>query len=149
MRRLVAFLTRLFNRLDVYLFPLLLLAMRIWIAHIFWKSGYHKIRHWGATISLFKYEYKVPLINPEIAAYLTTTFELVCPVLLVFGLMTRIATLPLIVMTAVMQFTYISLEAHLFWTFILGTLLLKGAGPLSLDDLIFRRARSRVKVMGV
>ena len=147
MRYLIAFTSRFLNRLEFYLWPFVLLGMRLWMAGIFLKPGIHKIKRWDATLSLFKYEYKVPLIDPEVAAYLTTTLELVCPVLLIIGLTTRLAALPLIVMTAVIEFTYLSLEDHLYWTFLLVTLFLKGAGPYSLDELIYRRARVRVKVM--
>jgi putative oxidoreductase len=109
------------------------------MAHVFWRSGRIKLKHWDATLSLFKFEYKAPFIAPDLAAYLATTFELVCPVLLVAGLMTRLAATPLLIMTAVIQFTYISHQNHLYWSFLLGTILLKGAGPLSLDALYCKR----------
>lgn len=149
MRYFVTLVSRLLNRLEFYLWPFVLLGMRLWMARVFLKPGIHKVKSWDKTLSLFKFEYKVPIIDPEVAAYLTTTFELICPVLLILGLMTRLATLPLIVMTAVIQFTYLSLEIHLYWAFLLCTLFLKGAGPYSLDELIYRRAKVRIKVMGV
>jgi putative oxidoreductase len=114
--------------------------MRFWIAHIFWRAGRVKVKHWDATLSLFKYEYKVPIIPSDIAAYVATTFELVCPILIMLGLMTRFATVPLIFLTITIHFTYMSSHEHVYWIFLLVTLLFKGAGPISLDGYITRRS---------
>ena len=96
---------KLSNFAAVYVFSLLVLFMRIWIAKIFWYSGLTKISSFDSTIYLFEYEYKVPLISPEIAAYLATTIELSMPSFLVLGLFSRLACLPLIAMTLVIQLT--------------------------------------------
>lgn len=139
MPSLIAKFTSLFQRLEHYGWPLLLLGIRFWMAHIFWRAGKVKFKRWEATLDLFRFEYKVPFIAPELAAYLTTTFELVCPVLLVAGLMSRLATLPLLIITAVIHLTYLSHDDHVYWAFLLGVILLKGAGPLSLDALWGKR----------
>jgi len=142
MRSLIAKLDHFFGRLGHYAWPLLLLAIRFWIADVFWRSGRVKFKHWESTLKLFKFEYKVPFIAPDLAAYLTTTFELICPVLLVVGLMARLATLPLLIITAVIQFTYLSHHDHIYWSFLLGIILLKGAGLFSLDAL-WRKHRQK------
>src|SRR5262249_23332099 len=82
-------------------FPLgvLQLLFRVSIAALFWNSGLTKIASWQTTIVLFRDEYKVPLLPPELAATLAATVELSCPVLLVLGLATRLATLPMLAMT--------------------------------------------------
>lgn len=121
-----------------YLGDALLLAMRLWVANIFWKSGLTKLEDWETTLFLFAEEYKVPLLPVEFAAYSGTFFELACPVLLVLGLGTRLAALPLIAMTAVIQFTYLEHEQHIYWAFLLVTLLCFGAGRASIDALIAR-----------
>jgi putative oxidoreductase len=126
---------RFFERLDYYGWPLLLLGIRFWMAYVFWRSGRIKLKHWDSTLSLFQFEYKVPFIAPDLAAYFATGFELICPLLLVAGFMARLATIPLLVITAVIQLTYVSHHDHLYWGFLLGVILLKGAGPLSLDAL--------------
>lgn len=131
--------TAFFQRLEQYGWPLLLLGMRVWIAYIFWRSGRVKFKRWDATVDLFKFEYKVPYIAPDLAAYLTTAAELICPILLVFGLLSRLATLPLLVITAVIHLTYLSHDDHIYWAFLLGVILFKGAGPLSLDYLWCKR----------
>lgn len=139
MRTIVTKTTRFFHRLEMLGWPLLLVVIRLKMAHIFWKSGRIKFAHWDSTISLFRFEYKVPYLPPDLAAYFATTFELVCPVLLAFGLMTRLAAIPLLMMTAVIQLTYLSHSDHLYWAILLGILLLKGAGPLSLDGYLCKR----------
>src|SRR5215831_4809876 len=60
-----------------------------------------KMASWEFTVQLFVDEYKVPILPPEFAALLATTFELSCSTLLVLGLATRVATLPLLGMIAV------------------------------------------------
>ena len=72
---------RSINAID-WLSPASDLLIRLWIANIFWKAGTVKIASWDSTLYLFEYEYQVPLIPPEIAAYLGTGVELSMPVLL-------------------------------------------------------------------
>ena len=57
-----------------------LLFIRVYVAWVFLKSGMHKIGDWELTLTLFEYEYNVPLLNYELAAYLATFGELVFPV---------------------------------------------------------------------
>ena len=119
--------------------PLLMFFLRFWMARIFWYSGLTKISSWQSTIYLFKDEYKVPVISPELAAYFSTTFELACPVLLVLGLATRLATLPMLAMTAVIQFTYLDLIDHRYWAMILCTILIIGPSSISVDAYLKRK----------
>lgn len=87
----------------------------------------------------------IGLRHPHMAALLATTFELACPVLLVLGLASRLATLPLLGMTAVIQlFVYPeSWPDHLIWAAVLLSILARGPGALSLDHLIARRFDAR------
>ncbi len=119
-----------------------MLFMRFWMARIFFYSGLSKISDWQATIYLFQNMYKVPVINPEIAAYLAAAVELTCPIFLILGLATRFATIPMLVMTAVIEFTYLNLIDHSYWAMLLFTILFYGPGLWSLDYLIKRRWRS-------
>jgi putative oxidoreductase len=124
-------------------FPLALiqLAMRIAVGAVFFKSGLLKINSWEFAIKLFEDEYKVPFIDPVLAARLATFNELTVPILLFVGLATRLATLPLLGMILVIQiFVYPNAWVdHLLWGSILIFLLTRGPGPLSLDELIERR----------
>lgn len=123
--------------------PVLVLFMRFWMAKIFWYSGLTKISSWQSTIYLFQYEYKVPLIPAELAAYFATAFELACPVLLLFGLSTRLATLPMLAMTAVIQLTYLDLIDHYYWGMLLALILFYGPGAISLDYLISNKFKKK------
>ena len=130
-------------------FPVSILQflLRLSIAAVFWHSGMTKIASWDTTVALFRDEYMVPTLPPELAASLAATVELTCPVLLVLGLATRLATLPMLGMTFVIEvFVYPEqwIE-HLMWASILVFILTRGPGVLSLDHLVarkFSRARN-------
>ncbi len=128
--------------LEMFMGPLLFFFIRIWMAQIFWYSGLSKIQTWDTTILLFQNEYKVPFFSPEVAAYLSAGTELSCPILLVIGLVSRLAVIPLLIMTAVIQSTYQCSNEHLYWAMLLGLILCYGPGKLSLD-FFFRRERPK------
>jgi putative oxidoreductase len=79
------------------------LAMRVGVGAVFFKAGLLKYNSWEFTVKLFEEEYKVPLIDPTVAARLAMVQELTLPVLLFLGLATRVATVPLLGMIAVIQ----------------------------------------------
>jgi putative oxidoreductase len=119
---------------------ILQLAMRIAIGSVFFKSGMLKINSWEFAIKLFELEYKVPLLDPTTAARLAAFVELTFPVFLFVGLATRLATLPLLGMIAVIEI-FVYPEAwveHLLWASVLLLLLVRGAGTFSLDYLVER-----------
>jgi putative oxidoreductase len=123
-------------------FPLSIiqLAMRIAVGAVFFNSGLLKINSWEFAIKLFQDEYKVPVLDPVWAARLATFNELTFSVLLIIGLATRIATLPLLGMIAVIQ-TFVYPQAwteHMLWASILVFLLTRGPGELSFDYLVER-----------
>jgi uncharacterized membrane protein YphA (DoxX/SURF4 family) len=99
------------------------------------------------TVALFANEYQVPLLPSYFAALSATFFELTCSVLLALGLAARLATLPLIAMTAVIQFTYFQHMEHLYWVTLLVTLLSCGAGKFSLDYLIKNKGAKSLAVV--
>ena len=128
------------------LFPLIekfsflpVFGMRLWIADVFWKSGLAKLNDWEGTIALFADEYQVPVLPPELAAYMGTAVELIAPVLLVIGLGTRFAALSLLIMTAVIEFTYLHFDIHLVWALMLALILTQGAGKASIDYFIHKK----------
>ena len=114
------------------------LLFRLAVGSVFLKAGLTKIASWETTVSLFRDEYQVPALPPEMAAALGATFELGCSTLLIAGLATRVATLPLLGMLAVIQlFVYPNAWAeHLTWGSILLAVLTRGAGAASLDRLV-------------
>ena len=119
--------------------PLLALVDRIAIGAIFFLSGRTKVdgvlHVTDGAITLFRDEYKVPLLSPELAAHAAAYAEHLFPVLLVLGLFTRFSALALLGMTAVIQ-TFVYPDAwptHLSWAGLLLYLIGRGAGPVSLD----------------
>jgi putative oxidoreductase len=138
--------------------PIALLA-RFSIAAVFWKSGQTKVQGFAldivqgsytlgwprlsdSVVELFRYEYKVPLLAPEIAAPLSAVAEHVFPALLLIGLATRFSALGLLVMTAVIQiFVYPdAYPTHGVWAAVLLFLVARGPGAISIDHWIARRS---------
>lgn len=82
--------------------------MRIAVGAAFFRSGLLKVNSWEFAVQLFRDEYKVPLLDPLLAAQLATVVELAVPSFLFAGLATRLATLPLLGMIAVIQIFVLS-----------------------------------------
>ena len=120
----------------------LALASRVSIAAIFFLSGRTKVDGFlhitDGAYELFRSEYRLPLIAPEVAAHLATYAEHLFPVLLVLGLFTRLSALALLGMTAVIQvFVYPDAwPTHLSWAALLLYLIGRGAGTLSFDKFL-------------
>jgi len=116
---------------------------RIGVGTTFFRSGMLKVEGWadGNTLTLFREEYRLPVIPPEAAAYLATAAELTLPVLLFAGLATRFAALALLIMTLVIEiFVYPNaFDTHAVWAVSLLFLMKYGAGAVSLDQLIESR----------
>lgn len=121
----------------------LALPLRFAVATVFWNSAMAKLANWDTALALFSDEYQLPLIPPEIAAYMAVTIELTTPALLVLGLLTRFAAFILLGMTAVIEiFVYpLAWPTHIQWAAMLLVLLCRGAGALSVDHLLWRRLR--------
>jgi putative oxidoreductase len=149
----------LFAKTEGVFYSLVALFVRIVAAHPFFASGQTKVDgpQIGATIlgqelsytlptsikdstfALFAQEYKVPLLSPDVAAYLATAMESVLPILLVLGLLTRLSALGLLAMTLVIQifvFPDAWWTVHAYWALLL-VLIARGPGAISLDRLLF------------
>lgn len=125
-------------------FSALALASRLAIAATFWRSAQTKVSGFQLreeTFVLFREEYKVPLLPPDLAAYLATTAEHVFPILLVVGFATRLSALGLLGMTTVIQlFVYPGAwPEHSLWAALLLWIIARGPGNVSLDHLIYAR----------
>jgi putative oxidoreductase len=128
------------ERLGRFPLAIIQLGIRIGVGSVFFKAGLLKYRSFEFAVKLFEDEYRVPLLDPTLAARMALFNELTFPVLLFVGLGTRFATLPLLVMIAVIQ-TFVYPRAwtdHLFWASSLVFLLTRGPGPLSLDHFVGR-----------
>jgi len=123
------------------------LGIRLYMADVFFRSGLVKIGNWDGTLYLFENEYRVPLLPPELAAWLGTFGELAFPPLLALGLATRFAALSLSVVNvmAVISFWHVLAQneaarmSHVYWALLLLVPLCHGAGKLSLDHWLRRR----------
>jgi putative oxidoreductase len=121
---------------------LLALAARVAIGAIFFLSGRTKVEGFltvtDNAYTLFREEYRVPFLPPELAAHMATYAEHFFPALLVLGLFTRFSALALLGMTAVIQiFVYPDAwPTHLSWAALMLYLVGRGAGPVSLDHAI-------------
>ena len=124
------------NFSEKYLFSAFLLFIRFWMAQIFWYSGLTKISSWNSTLYIFRYEYAVPYIPYEYAALSAAFFELSMPIFLLVGFMGRFAAIPLLFMTAVIQFTYLDRIDHTYWALLLACIILYGPGRFSADYLL-------------
>jgi putative oxidoreductase len=130
-------------------FPLSIiqLAGRVGVGATFFKAGLLKYQSWEFTVRLFQEEYRVPLLDPAVAARIAMVQELTIPILLFLGLATRVATLPLLGMIAVIQ-TFVYPNAyneHLVWGAILLSLLTRGPGVFSIDYVIGRYTQKRLR----
>ena len=123
------------------------LLFRLAVGVVFLRAGLTKVASWEPTVALFREEYRVPVLSPELAAVMASTFELGCSTLLILGLATRLATLPLLgVLLTIQLFVYPQAwSEHLVWGSILVFLLTRGAGVASVDHGIATVLNSRIK----
>ncbi|WP_246702927.1 DoxX family protein [Starkeya sp. ORNL1] len=125
-------------------YDLTALVARLSMAAVFWQSGQTKVEGWHVSenaIYLFQNEYRLPLIDPVIAAHLAAFAEHFFPVLLVLGLATRFGALALLGMTLVIEiFVYPDAwPIHGTWATCFLILIAQGPGRVALDHLIARR----------
>ena len=120
----------------------LLLAQRLGIAAVFFQSGRTKVEGIftvpDTTVELFRSEYALPLLPPDVAAYAAAGAEHLFPILLVLGLLTRLSAAALLGMTLVIQlFVYPDAwPTHLSWAALMLPLIAVGGGRFSLDRLL-------------
>ncbi|PCJ47195.1 MAG: hypothetical protein COA99_01335 [Moraxellaceae bacterium] len=121
-----------------------LLGVRLWLAKVFFLSGLTKIKSWDTTLVLFEYEYNVPVIPFELAAYMATAAELAIPIFLVFGLFTRFSAVALFCVNIVAAISYSDISPagekdHIIWGIMTVTLFLYGPGRLAIDWFIKKK----------
>lgn len=137
---------------------LIALVGRFSIAAVFWKSGQTKIegmaidivagdfqlgipRLSASALELFRSEYRLPLIPPDVAAPMAAFAEHLFPLLILVGLATRFSSLALLIMTLVIQiFVYPdAYPTHGVWATVLLLLIARGPGVVSVDHQLARR----------
>lgn len=137
-----------FERIDIS-YPILLI--RIMVGSVFLSEGIQKFLFSGVRgVGRF---IKIGLPAPEFFGYFVPTFEVLCGLLILVGLLTRLAAIPLIVimMVAIIStkipilidqgFWEMAHATRTDWSMILGSifLLIVGAGKLSVDFHLSRR----------
>lgn len=123
---------------------LIALVARVAIGTVFWRSAMTKVEGLSikpSTFYLFANEYRLPLLSPELAAYLATATELTAPLLIWSGLLTRYAATVLLAMTLVIElFVYpAAFDTHGVWAVSLLYLMKYGPGRFSVDHWLETR----------
>ena len=124
-------------------YSLVILPARIATFSVFFRSGLVKIADWNATLALFREEYKVPVLPPEIAAHMAAAMELGLSTLVLVGLFSRLSVLGLLGMVSVIQLLVepMGWPDHIQWLAFMIFILWRGPGAISLDALLLRVAR--------
>ena len=126
-------------------------ALRLYVGWQFFKAGLVKVSDWSVTLSLFQDEYMVPVIPPELAAWLGAAGELTLPVLLLLGIFTRPAALALFGVNVMAVISYpllfnlecpAAINSHFYWGILLLVLVSFGPGKLSLDQWLSKRGKA-------
>jgi putative oxidoreductase len=140
MTKPVALAQRAVALLNSVPYDFLVLVPRIATFSVFFRSGLVKLADWNSTLLLFQNEYKVPVLPPEIAAYMAASMELGLSSLVLVGLFSRLGVLGLIGMIAVIQtFVYpMAWPDHIQWLGFMVIILFRGPGKFSLDYLLGR-----------
>lgn len=117
-----------------------LLAARLYVAWVFFKSGLTKLNDWESTLLLFEYEYEVPILSPTLSAYLATAGELALPIMLALGLLSRFSAAGLFVINwiAVISLADMppaALNLHYIWGGASLLVFIWGGGFISADKL--------------
>jgi putative oxidoreductase len=138
--RLYAAAAGLLDRLQ----PVFALAIRLYVAKVFFFSGLTKLADWNITIALFENEYQVPFLSAPVAAFLGTGAELALPALLALGLGSRVAAIALFAFNIVAVVSYpdlsdAGLKDHILWGALMLVTFVYGPGRLALDAWIGRR----------
>ncbi|GAL13476.1 integral membrane protein rhomboid family [Vibrio astriarenae] len=133
----------LIDKTQALFVPLLLLFCRLWVGWVFFNSGLVKIASWDSTLFLFEYEYQVPILPWELAAYMGTGAELILPVFLAIGFFTRPMAAILFVFNIIAVISYPLLWEkgfydHQLWGLMILIVIVWGAGPLSADGQVRR-----------
>lgn len=147
MKKLLTLYQSAVDKMLCYFTPILLLFTRLWVASIFLKSGYLKITTWDSTLYLFEEEYQVPLIPWELAAYLGTAAEIVLPIFMILGLLTRPMAVALFAVNIVAVISYPVIWDggffdHQLWGLMILMNIVWGAGTISIDHIMKKRFTS-------
>jgi len=142
-------LAQLLDRLR----SVVLLVTRFYVGWQFTASGWLKFTSWSTTLDLFRNEYHVPLLPPDVAAVAGTFGELFFPMLLYLGLFSRVGALGAFFVNGMAVISYrqvllaegseAALGQHILWGFMLLVLMVAGPGRIAVDSWLERRSGAR------
>jgi putative oxidoreductase len=143
------------GRLLDHFRSLVLLGTRFYVGWQFWKSGWLKVTSWSTTLDLFRTEYHVPLLPPELAAVTGAFGEIFFPALLFVGLFSRVGALGGFFVNAMAVISYrqvllaegyeAALGQHILWGFMFLILAVCGPGRIALDSRLEHRLAARCR----
>ena len=125
--------------LEQHIRPFLDFIIRLWMSYVFLNAGIMKVMSYSSTVLLFSEAYTVPGLAPEIFVIISIIFEILFSVMLILGVATRFAAIPLLLMTAVVEFYMYSHVEHLYWAVLLMRMLVRGPGHISIDYFIRKK----------
>lgn len=132
------------NLLMQWIYSVFELMVRLYLANVFFSSGWTKIQNWSSTLYFFNDEYHVPFLDPGLAAVLATAGELGLSVLLVLGLFNRRSALDLFMVNAIAFYSYysvlknsaVAIHDHLHWGLLLLLLMISRNGIIKADRVL-------------
>ena len=116
--------------------PISDLVIRFFIGMWFLRSGLVKAADWDTALYLAANEYPVDWMSPANAALTGVTIELVGPILLIAGFMTRPAALAMAALTVVSQAVYVPTTSNLLVIAMLAWYAVAGPAALSMDRVL-------------
>jgi putative oxidoreductase len=137
-----------FTTIFDWLQSVLAFGIRYYLFSIFFLSGWVKLQSWQSTLYLFEYEYKVPVISAQSAAFLGTASELILPTLMLLGLGGRIPAFIMFWVNVVMAYSYpflftgpgaCALKDHIIWGILIAILVFYGPGRISVDNWLKKK----------
>ena len=126
------------------------LIARLYLAKIFFLSGLTKVKDWDSTLFLFNEEYHVPLLPPELAAWMGTGGELLLPILLTAGLLGRFSAIGLCIVNGMAVISLVdippaALSQHILWGSLLVMIAVSGVGKYSMDAWLLSHLQQNTK----
>ncbi len=153
MKKILRLYSKIIKLSDISLSPALDLSIRLYMANIFFTSGWLKLQsylngNWDEVVTAFTEYHPIPGVSGEIASIFGTGGEIILPALLALGLLTRIGAGGLLMMTIVIQFLVpadygVANDDHYFWMLLLAVPMLKGGGMFSADFVIQKIIRKK------
>lgn len=133
-----------FTRLSEYLKSLFLLIARLVVAYGFYEPAMNK---WADISSVAQWFGSIGIPFPVLNAYMAASMEITGVILLALGLLTRLISIPLIIIMIVAIITVHlpngfsagdnGFEIPLYYMIFLLGFLANGAGKFSIDRLVF------------